>query len=206
MNAFDHECRDLTSLLGQAGSKPGKGTAQPPGNSEPLSVIHLIQHSTIFYNINFRIQMQIFFIPSSTSEPVMVRHLCLTPRSKSIFNNFLIINSNNNFNYLIEAETTLLINFPWLEKNQLTISTPNFPFVSYFSRLNSDFSQIISTVFHFPFYTSNHSYLPIEKVNREEHHHTTFNYLKETPSSPKNENEYFSQLKKVNTLKETIAL
>jgi hypothetical protein len=26
----------------------------------------------------------------------------------------------------------------------------------------------------------NHSYLPIEKVNREEHHETLFNYLKET--------------------------
>jgi hypothetical protein len=170
----------LTSLLRQAGSKPGLGTAQPTGNSEPLLVIHLIQHSTISFNINFRIQMQRFFISPSTSEPVMVRYLCFTPRSKSIFKNFLIINSNNNFNYLIEAETTLIINFPWLEKNQLTISTTNFPFVSYFSRLNSEFSQIIPTVFHFPFYMSNHSYLPIEKVNREEHHETLFNYLKET--------------------------
>jgi hypothetical protein len=48
-----------------------------------------------------------------------------------------------------------------------------------------------STVFHFPIYNAKHSYLPFEKADREELHHTPFNYLKETPSFSKNDTNYF---------------
>jgi hypothetical protein len=37
----DHECRDLTSLPGQAGPKPGSGTAQPIRNSKTPAIFNL---------------------------------------------------------------------------------------------------------------------------------------------------------------------
>jgi hypothetical protein len=110
----------------------------------------------------------------------MVRYLSFTPHLKSKFKKFLIINSNNNFNYTIDAEMKLIINSSWLEKNYRQFSSTFFPFIPYFSKFPSKPSQIISTVFHFPLYNLNHSYLPTEKANGEKLHHTTFNYLKET--------------------------
>jgi hypothetical protein len=54
MNVSGHECGDLTSLLGQACSKPGNGTAQPPGNPEPTDVITFPHSTTEIFNPHFR--------------------------------------------------------------------------------------------------------------------------------------------------------